>query len=643
MLVSYKWLQTYFDDKLPEAERLADLLNFHSFEIEGVKAWDTDEILDVKVLADRACYALSHQGIAGEIAAVFGMRLILRGLPSVLRGESSKTVELPKIEVKKPALCARYIGRRVENVSIGRSPAGLVARLESIGERSINNIVDAANFVMFDIGQPLHVFDADKIKGTIQIRLAKKGEKMTTLDNQEAELDSSVLVIADDEGPIAIAGVKGGKRAEVTEATTNLILESANFDRSSVRLTSTSLMLKTGAARRFEAGLSPELALPAMEKFSAFILELSPEAKFGPINDVYKRQQKPAKIEISTEFIQNTLGANISEEKIIEILNKLDIIAVKKNDSLIVTPPLIRNDLNIPEDIVEEVGRIYGYENIQAKLLPPIRGNPIVDKNFYYVEKIKNILLEQGFSEVSLYTLAPKGHFEVAKPPAPDKNFLRENLSAGISSCLQRNANNAPLLGLSEIRIFEVGSVFGSHGERTHVCIGRQSLIKKDRRNEDILREIVDLLGSAFGMPVAAKISTGPSGAIAELDITDLFRTTRSPDSYEELGFKGGTLNSKKGVAFKSFSVYPFVLRDIAVFTPKEADKEAPLEIINKEAGEWLQRTDLFDTFEKDGKISYAFHLVFQSDKKTLTDKEVNEVMKRIEREMNKREGWEVR
>src|SRR3989344_8875242 len=269
MLASFKWLQTYFDEKLPEAEKLADILNFHAFEIDGIKGWDTDDILDVKVLADRACYAVSQRGIAGEISASGNFKI----KTSEIKPVKVSLKKIPEIEIKKLAFCARYIGRRVENIKISKSPAWLIERLESIGERSINNIVDATNFVMFDIGQPLHAFDADEVKGTIQVRLAKNGEKMTTLDNREATLDPSVLVIADDEGPIAIAGVKGGKRAEVTNATKSLILESANFDRSAVRVTSTALMLKTGASRLFEAGLSPQLAEEAMNRFSALIAE----------------------------------------------------------------------------------------------------------------------------------------------------------------------------------------------------------------------------------------------------------------------------------------------------------------------------------------------------------------------------------
>jgi phenylalanyl-tRNA synthetase beta chain len=624
---------------LPDAERIADVLNFHAFEIEEIKAWDTDEILNVKVLADRACYALCHRGIASEISA--GAIMKMKNFPTKVVKEEIK--KKPEIDIKKPGLCYRYVGRRVENVKVADSPDWLRARLESIGERSINNIVDVANFVMFDIGQPLHAFDADKIKGAIQIRTAKNGEKMTTLDNREVELDSSFLIIADDEGPLAIAGIKGGKRAEVTKETKNLILESANFDRSSIRLVSTKLGLKTEASRRFEANLSPELAGEAMEAFSCLVKDVSPEAEFGPVNDLYKKKQKQVEIDISVDFISQRLGVSIGEDEIVMILKKLGIAVKKIGNGLVVFPPPFRTDLNIPEDIIEEVGRIYGYEKVVSKLPLPIRGQAIIEKNYFYTEKIKNILIENGFDEVSLYTLTNRGHFEVLKPLAEDKKFLRDNLSNGIQKCLVENAYNAPLLGLSEIRIFEIGNVFGPIGERVHVCIGRQTLMKKDRKNEDILQEIIGLLGSVLGAPLSAKVSANNSGAIAEVDITDLFRTARSPSSYNELNFSKVSENK-----FKAFSQFPFVLRDIAVFVPTNISKEEISEIIKKEAGELLVRFDLFDTFTKkmsDGseKNSHAFHLVFQSMNKTLTDIDVNEVMNKITASINSKVGWQVR
>jgi phenylalanyl-tRNA synthetase beta chain len=614
-------------------------LNFHSFEIEEVRGWDTDEILDVKVLADKACYALSHRGIAGEIAAAWDVPIAKKEIKEV----SNKLRKTPDIEIKKPALCVRYIGRRVENVEVAGSPEWLVERLESIGERSINNIVDAANFVMFDIGQPLHAFDADKIKGTIEVRLAKKGEEITTLDNREVELDEDTLVIADEEGPLAIAGIKGGKRAEVNADTKNIILEAANFDPSSIRLTSTRLEIKTAASKRFESNISPVLAEEAINAFSAVIAELCPEAKFGPLNDLYKYEVKERSIEIALEKIAETLGLSISKEEVISTLGKIGVSVQAKGEKLVCLIPALRNDLTIEEDIIEEVGRIYGYEKIKPVLPPPIRGQAMVNKNLYYKEKIKNLLVEQGFSEIILTTFLPKGQVEVLKPLAEDKRFLRGNLAEGLNGALLRNIQNAPLLGLNEIRIFEMGSVFGQNGERIHLGIARQTLIKKDRKNEDILNEIIGLVGSTFDMPISSKITTGPQGAIAELDITELFTTARSPSTYDDVGFGKASPN-----VFVPYSQYPFVLRDVAVFTPEGTTKEKVLEIIKQESGDLLKRTDLFDEFGKkmpDGstKVSFAYHLVFQSDSKTLTDTEVNEIMDRVTKALNLNGGWQVR
>lgn len=641
MLVSLNWLQTYFEKELPEAERISDLFNFHSFEIESVEGRGNDVIFDVKVLADRACYALSHRGVAGELATAGNFQIKIekiQEIPAVL------SLNL-KIEVKKPDLCPRYAGRLVENVKIISSPEWLRQRLEAIGERSVNHIVDAANFTMFDIGQPLHVFDADKVEGTIQVRLAKDSEKMTTLDGKEVSLDSSMLVIADNKGPLAIAGIKGGKRAEVTESTTRLILEAANFNRESIRLTSKKTDFRTGAARRFEANLSPVLAEEAMKKFSSLIKELSPDAKFGAIVDVYKKKQKARKIGISPKFVSEILGVSVSEEEIFKILGTLGIYGKKVKGKLQFLIPPLRTDLNLPEDLVEEVGRLYGYDKIAPAPLPQISGKPFPHREFYYIEKIKKILTESGYSEIYLYTLAPKGFLKIEHPLAEDKKYLRTNLLEGIKKSLEENLKNTPFLGASEVRIFEVGKIFNEKGERISVGLGRATTEKKSGRANGgvILEEILRLLSSSFGHPINAKIVSDPAGALCEIDLTDIIPKLRPPDSYVDL-----ELVKSPGITFKMFSEYPFILRDIAVFVPKGISAESILETIKREGGEFLRREDIFDVFEKkfpdnSVKVSHAFHLVFQSFDKTLTDGEINPVMEKITAALNSNTGWQVR
>ncbi|MFA6095334.1 MAG: phenylalanine--tRNA ligase beta subunit-related protein, partial [Candidatus Paceibacterota bacterium] len=232
MKVSYAWLNTYFKkglfgSRLPRPARLAELLSAHAFEVEGIEKVAGDTVLDVKVLPDRAHYALSHRGIAREAS-------VMTGIPTKPAASShaapDASVPAVLVRVDDSALCPRYMARRIEGVNITAAPAWLARPLERIGQQSINSVVDATNFVMYDLGQPLHAFDADKVRGQIVVRRARAGEKIVVLGGKEIELLGSDLVIADDEGAIAIAGVKGGKRAEVTEETRNIIIESANFN-----------------------------------------------------------------------------------------------------------------------------------------------------------------------------------------------------------------------------------------------------------------------------------------------------------------------------------------------------------------------------------------------------------------------------
>ncbi len=641
MLVSKDWLQTYFDKKLPEATRLADLLSMHSFEIEDIKGWDVDDIFDIKVLPDRACYALCHKGIALEISVLSKMKLKDR---DVLKVKSVDSKEL-EIYVKDKEQCLRYVGRRAGNIEVADSPEWLRARLESVGERSINNIVDLANFVMSEINQPMHVFDADKVEGGIDIRLSKKDEVIETLDGKEIKLHEGILIIADKEGPLAIAGIKGGKRAEVNRNTKNIIIESANFNSSAIRLNTKKVDIKTSASKRFESNISPELALEAMDYFSFLLSEECKDVSFGKIIDIYNKKSERFEISLLVEEVNNVLGTKLSSVQILDILSSLGFEVKETKGKLSARVPFERTDVRLKEDVIEEVGRIYGYENIEVRLPPPIRGRAMIPKDFYYLEEIKNVLTDLGFNEVSLYTLTDRGQLEVAYPLADDKKFLREDLSGGLLNSVNKNYQNLPILGLKEVKLFEVGRVFGKNGERVHIAIAYKSLVSKKSRKEEeeginlALRTISERIGLNFPF----KINSSEKGSFVEFDVTELFVFSKSLSTYEGLGFEKNSKN-----IFRLFSLYPFVLRDVALFVPKDTDKKEIENIIRDISGVLLIRFDLFDIFSKkmeDGaeKISYAYHLVFQSDKKTLTDVEVNEVMEKIYSEFKKRSDWQIR
>lgn len=640
MIVSYKWLQTYFDKELPAPEELAEILTMRAFEIEKIEKIGDDYVLDVDVLPNRSHDCLSHRGVAREISVL--LKLIFKNEEREL-GEFEKTENVP-VENKCKDICRRYIGRRLENVKVGPSPKWLVDRLEAIGQKSINNIVDATNYVMFDFGQPLHAFDADKVDGGIVIRKAVVGEKITTLDGKEMDLDESVLVIADDTAPLAIAGIKGGKKAEVDENTKNIILEAANFTHVPVRKASRKLNILTDSSKRFENQISPYMAGVAMEEVTALIAEIARsegDIKVGDVTDLYDGIAKPYKVGVSTGEINRILGAQISSDEVEEIFKRFGFKYERSGGDFIIIVPDERLDLRIKEDLIEEVGRVYGYENIEVQPLDSEASVPI-NKTFYYINKIRNILVREGYSEVYTYAFTDKGFVETEKPIAQDKGFLRSNLSDGIRKSLDFNYNYADLLALNEIKIFEIGKVFGSDNETTSLCIASKNLKSKKGGNVEKVESVVNVLSAEIGGDIAIEVKDN----IVEINFDKLVEKLPEVDSY------GDTLETYIGdVKFKTISAYPFVTRDIAVFVPEGVEEVNIKKIISENAGELLVREPkLFDKFEKKNKetgeiekISYAFKVVFQSHEKTLTDEEVNVIMDKITEALNGKENWEVR
>ncbi|MBI2476027.1 MAG: phenylalanine--tRNA ligase subunit beta [Candidatus Taylorbacteria bacterium] len=626
MFISYKWLQGYFEEKLPEPERLAELLTFSFAEVESIQYADgrgydrtqinadEDVIFDIKVLPDRACYALSHRGVAYEVAALTGFPKKQMEWP---QPEIAKDLPELDVRVEEPEPCPRYMARRIRNISPKANP-WTKEHLDAIGQRSINPIVDGANIVMFDMGQPLHAFDADKVEGGIVVRMARKGEKITTLDNKEVNLSDSILVIADHKGPLAIAGIKGGKKAEVTSQTKNLILESASFNASYIRKASERLGIKTDASKRYENRISPEQAAIGMNDFTAYLFETDKNLSAGKITDVrYSNILENVGISVTPGFLAEKIGLKLSEEEIEEVLKRLQIGVEKKEGEWMLTPPFFRLDLTIPEDIAEEVGRIVGYEKIPAVLPPKSAGAVLIPKSFYYEWKIREILVRAGFSEVMTSSFSAHGDVAIEKPLAEDKQYARPNLRDGEAAALKTNALNAPLFGGEAVKIFEIGRVFPESGEVTALAIGVAGA--KDKTTQG-LSSAVALLSKSLGVPLKGESKEG----IFECDLDAVFAKLPEPKSWD---ISVAALENEK---FKPFPPYPFIVRDIAFFVPAGAEPEKVHKLILKEAGKFVVRSWRFDRFEKDGEISYAFRLVFQSPERTLTDEEVNKVMDHV-------------
>ncbi|MEN9852398.1 MAG: phenylalanine--tRNA ligase [Candidatus Parcubacteria bacterium] len=319
MKFSYNWLQTHIQEKLPTPEVISQTLTHKCFEVDGIEKLADDYVFDVKILPDRSHDAAAHRVLARELCYY----LELTYLPQHIQDKAG-VFEGPKLAIQDTQASPRFMARSITALQAKESPKWLVDSLEAIGQRSINPIVDITNYVLYDLGKPIHAFDADKIVGTITTRFAKEGETVVTLDGKYITLDSSILVLADEEGPLDIAGIKGGKKAEVTHDTTHVIIVSSNFNSSLIRKTTQKVGIKTDAARRFENGITSELCAYALEVATALTVEIAGTDKTETsINtDIYPKPEKRYKVGVSTSEINRVLGTTLSDTDIAQIFTK---------------------------------------------------------------------------------------------------------------------------------------------------------------------------------------------------------------------------------------------------------------------------------------------------------------------------------
>lgn len=593
MKISREWLQKYFDSPLPEAQVLADALTFHAFEIESVEG----DILDVKVTPNRGHDCLSHRGIAKELSAILNIRLVAYpyGIESV---DLSRKTKEARVNVEDAKLCPRFTGAVIKGTKVGPSPEWLRKRLEAVGQKSINNVVDATNFVMLDIGQPLHAFDMGRLSQksgiALSIRLAKKGEKLMGLDDKEYVLSPSMLVIEDANAKevASIAGIKGGKPTGIDESTKDVFLEAANWDGVTIRKTSQALKLRTDASDRFQQVISPELAAYGTAVAAKLIVELAGGEITGYV-DEYPSPQKAWSVPVSTDKINAVLGTSLASKDVADAFTRLGLPFEEKKGEFTVAVPFERLDLIIPEDLVEEVGRIIGYDKVVSQELPALPTKPEVNPNFYAAEKIREELVSQGYSEVFTSVFAENGERAVANKVGGERPYLRTTLVDGLKDAHERNRRNCDLLGLKVVKLFEIGTVWKG---------GKEKMM----------------------------VGTADEKGASEKELTPTVS-----DSYE-------SLPTSSLERYQSFSRYPSITRDVAMWVPAGTDADTALSLIKQNAGELLVRTELFDRFEKGEKLSLAFRLVFQSFERTLTDEEANAAMEAVYAAV-KKHGWEVR
>lgn len=635
MKVSYTNLQQYFDSQLPSPEALADALTFHAWEIEGVTKVGNDTVLDVKVLPDKSAWALSHRGIAKDISVILNIPLAHDPLsePALLHPLS------PELSVQVTTdTCTRYTAALIRGVKVGPSPAWLSEFMQSMGQRSINNVVDLTNYVMLGIGQPLHAFDAGKLSYSnvfsIGVRNANDGESITTLTGETYELSNQDALIVDggSNAPIGIAGVKGGKVAEVDAETVDILLESANFDAIKVRKTSQRLRLRTDASARYENGISCGMASYGVVYGAQLITKCCGGTIVGYV-DTNPEPVARAPVALTRTKVNSVLGLSLSMAEIAAIVERFGYVYVSEGDTITVTPPFERPDIVIPEDLIEEIGRINGYEHVPTLRIAPIPLREI-NKRFYYSEAVRDVLLTQGFSEVFTSSFRDIDEVKLKNALASDKEYLRseQGIVLNMREALAKNAPVADLFGSEQVRLFEIGKVFDRDGEHDVLVLGVSSkqgfVAKKDQK-------ILDAgLSAAKSVLGDTPVVSDTVGTLA-INLSNALEVLERPVSYT-------SHPHASEVTYKPFSSFPYMTRDIAFWGSAETTEEDALAVVKNSAGPLALRIDMFDRFTKEGKVSYGFRIVFQSHEKTLDSVEADAYMQTVYDAIRTR-GWEVR
>lgn len=560
MKISYNWIQSYIVEPLPEPAELAEKIIFGAFEVEEMKVVGDDTVFEIKTLPDRNHDCLSHQGIAREIAGLLG--LTFRDMTPFYKVPTSVPTNLEiKIETD---LCRRYMGRIVRGVTVGPSPDWVVKHLASIGVQSVNNIVDAYTIVMYDCGQPCFISDLQKT-----------------------------------DTPVYISNVVYPYDQSIDDRTTDIVISIANFDPVAVRKNTKTLNIPHEVAKRFENEITPELASFAMLELSALITDMCPDAVFEEIVDVYPNPVLQRHVSFTVDYMNARLGARITTEEIETILNNYGYEYALDENTFTVAVPFNRIDIVGNYDMVEEIGRVYGYNNIDA-VLPDLKTTTANDSVYTKIQTIKTDLISKGYHEVMNYSFTKKGNYEVARGPV-GKSALRTNLSDGLKLSYEMNRLNKDLLEIDTMRVFEIGTMFPSIGEVINVAY-------------------MDTKG------------------VIEMSIDD-YEIVQNPNLTRTKAGEG----SESFVMFQPWSDYPAMTRDIAVWVPDDISSDRVISIIKQHTGDLLVRGPrLFDTFSKDGQVSYAFRMVFQSYDRTLNELEINQVMETVTTALRE-QHWQVR
>ena len=697
MKLSYDWLRE-FVDVTATASALRTRLALSGLSIDSIEETSVGPVLDAEVTANRPD-CLGHYGVAREVAAIY--RLPVKPLEIELKESAKKTEDATRVEIESPDLCRRYTARILRGVKVQPSPDWLRRRLEAIGQNSINNVVDVTNYVMFELGQPLHAFDLDKLaEHRIIVRRARPGEKIRTLDGAERSLANDMCVIADASRAVAIAGVMGGADTEIGFSSRNILLESAWFDPISVRRTSKALGLRTEASYRFERGADPEMAEAASRRAAQLIAELGGGEILAGVVDVYPRREAPVEISLARGELLRVMGADVPDRDIEGILGALGFEPYREGAREGDDPraqwkcrrPSWRQDVSRGIDLIEEVARHYGYDRFPPRLPPaklPARRLPHAEAE----SRLRERLVALGYSEIVEIPLVdaqrdalfcPEGVIPatIGNPLAEDASILRSNGVVSMLNAVSWNLNH----GQRDLRLFEIGKAYELRdGEPVETRIltlagaglAREKTIHEPAREFSFadLKGDLDAIGALAaefawqsGGPAwlvqsrAARVFLGTKadagkahghalGAAGQLarNIADRLKL-RQDVFLAEINLErllAGIESAQANLKFIPIPRFPAVERDFSLVLADGVEFSQVAERIRALGIPELQRVEPADLFRGGqipaGKYSLMIRVVFQSAEQTLTDARVAEFSSSIVAALEQKLGAALR
>lgn len=640
--------------------------------VEAIKSGD--DIIEFEITSNRPD-CLGVLGIAREIKAIYDINM---KKPNVeFNINSSKNIDsMLNVEIQNED-CRRYSARIIENIKICESPEFIQKRLLSSGIRPINNIVDLTNYVMLELGQPMHAFDYDKISGKkLIVGSPDENEKFVMLDDTERTLNGNTICIRDDEKVLALAGIMGGKNSKVSENTKTIVLESANFNFDRIRRTSRSFNLRTESSLRFEKGIDDNLVIAALDRFCSLVNELSYGDVVSGTIDIVKKSYKPVSIEISDKYINDFLQTNISKDEMVKIFNNLDMNVIDKGETFIVEISTFRRDIFKKQDLVEEVARIYGYDNIPSLELTSGSNELGKTKKQKFMDKVLDTMISLGFSQSISYSFySPKvfdklniledsnlrNYIPIKNPLGEDYSVMRTTMVPSMIDSLCRNyfySNN-------EAYIFEIGKTY----ERTPKnSIQENNILTIGMYGKEVdyfyLKGIIEALFRVFRINLmlerenecfyhpgkSARIILGKNvlGRFGEIHPyvlknygigTELFIGEINLDKLFEI--------YKFEKKYKQIPKYPSIVFDLSIVVDENIMSQDIEEIIKLKSGNILEEYEIFDVYRgeqiPDNKKSISYSIIFRDKSKTLNDKEVNSVIQKILNELKNKFGAELR